>query len=574
MKKMLSFFSVLFVTTTLLGQVSFSDVATTSGVAVSYGSSVLGGGVSFADFDGDGWDDITYSSDENSRVYFFKNNNGTFSEVTFTGINHFYKTKQVIWVDYDNDGDKDFFATSSNDVNKFYRNDGNMSFTDISATCGLFTANLFTYGASFGDIDNDGDLDVFISNRGEGASQRNFLYLNDNGTSIDITNSAGIHPVGELSFCAAFFDYDNDGDQDIYVANDKADKMNRFYKNNGDNTFEDVSIATGTGISIDAMSTTIEDYNNDGWLDIYVTNTTAGNYLFKNNGDGTFTNEATASGTEFNSIAWGATFLDADNDSNLDLYVSGMLDGSDPNFISSAFYHSNGDNTFTIPTSIGFMNESRQSYANAIGDYNNDGKPDIIVMNDTEANYLWKNETSNTNNWIKIKLEGTTSNKDGIGNKIEVFANGKSQYRYTLCGEGYLGQNSSYEFVGVSTATNIDYIKVTWNTTGQVETITNIQPNQSIIIQEGNGVLSIDNEGLSTFNIYPNPSVNGVFNIHFSANETHQLSIFDVSGRLLFTRTIINLTDSFSLDTYAKGVYFAKITSEEKSSTVVKLLNN
>ncbi|MFY0630962.1 MAG: VCBS repeat-containing protein [Flavobacteriaceae bacterium] len=574
MKKILSFFSVLLISTATLGQISFSDVATANGVDVSYGDSFLGGGVSFTDFDGDGWDDITYSSDETQQVYFFKNNGGTFSQVSFTGINQSYKTKQVVWVDFDNDGDKDLFVTSISDPNILYLNEGSMSFKDITSTSGLFTENLATYGASFSDIDNDGDLDVFISNRGDTADHRNYLYRNDNGIFIDISSSAGIVSVGELSFCAAFFDYDNDGDQDIYVANDKFDKMNRLYKNNGDNTFDDVSVASGTGVSIDAMSTTIEDYNNDGWLDIYVTNTASGNYLFKNNGDGTFTDQATTSGTSFNSFAWGAVFFDADNDSNLDLYVSGSLDGSVPSLISSAFYQSNGDGTFTIPTNIGFNSENRRSFSNAIGDYNNDGLADIIVMNDTDDNYLWKNETSNANNWIKIKLEGVTSNKDGIGNKIEIFADGKSQYRYTLCGEGYLGQNSSYEFVGVGTAATIDYIKVTWNTTGLVETINNVQSNQSIIIQEGNGVLSSHQEETPRFNVYPNPSVDGFFNINFSTTETYQITVYDVSGRILFTKETENITAGFSLDKYAKGIYFAKVTSEGRSTNLVKLLNN
>lgn len=567
---------LLLVSASLYSQLSFSDVASLTGVGVSYGNSTFGGGVSFADFDNDGWDDITFSSDENNRTFFFKNNNGTFSNITLVGINHMHKTKQVIWVDYDNDGDKDFFATSISDGNKFYRNNGDMTFTDITNTVGIFTDNKFSYGASFGDIDNDGDLDLFISNRGDSnISERNYLYKNESGTFVDITSSAGIQLVGELSFCSAIFDYDNDGDQDIFVANDKGDKMNRLYRNKGDGTFDDVSIASGTGVFMDAMSTTIGDYNNDGWFDIYVTNTPSGNYFFENNGgSGTFTNVASSTETEFNSFAWGSTFLDADNDSNLDLYVSGMLDGSVSSLISSAFYSNDGDGTFTIPSGIGFDGEDRASYSNAIGDYNNDGKPDIIVMNDTDNNYLWKNESVNSNNWIKIKLEGVSSNRDGIGNKIEINAGGKSQYRYTLAGEGYIAQNSSFEFVGLDAATNIDYIKVTWNKTGIVETINNITPNQAITIKEGNGiVLSTSTEELNSFSVYPNPSNNGLFYLSITNDEVHQIEVTDLTGRQIFINENIISSDHIDLSKLSSGVYLAKITSGKKSK-VVKLIRN
>lgn len=277
-------------------QLLFKENATAKGAGYAYGSSVFGGGVSFADFNNDGWDDLTYATDETKEVLFFQNNNGTFNLVDL-GINDTYRVKQVIWVDYDNDGDKDFLATSITGFNKFYRNDDNMSFTDITSSCGLFTDNQLTYGATFGDLDND------------------------------------------------------------------------------------------------------------GWFDIYVTHT-AGNNLLKNNGDGTFTDVATTTETSFDSIAWGAVFLDADNDSELDLYVSGMLDGSDPNKLPSAFYHNQGG-SYIIPNNIGFVNDTRSSFGNAIGDFNNDGLADIVVMNNSnENNFLWENQTTTTNNWIKIKLEG------------------------------------------------------------------------------------------------------------------------------------------------------------------------
>ena len=583
----ISFIFFLFFSNILYSQIAFEDVASYIGVDYSYGDSEYGGGVSFADFNNDGWDDITYASEDGAQVYFFKNNNGVFNLVTLNGISNTYKTKQVIWIDYDNDGDKDLFATAIEGINQFYRNDGDMSFTNISSTIGFFQTDLFTYGASFGDIDNDGDLDVFISNRtNTEENQRNYLYRNDEGIYIDITQSSGI-PIqdedgnenSQLSFCTIFFDYNKDGFQDIYLANDKIDNINRLYKNLGNGTFEDVSVASGSGIAVNAMTTTLGDYNNDGWFDIYITNTQSsqagnGNVLLMNNADGTFTNVAEETGTTFNSFAWGAVFLDADNDTLLDLYVSGGFDGSIGSFLSAAFYHQQNDGTFVIPQNIGFENDTRKSYSNAIGDINNDGKPDIIVCNDIENNFLWENKTVNENNWLKVKLEGVISNRDGIGNTIEISIDGESQYRYTLAGEGYLSQNSFYEFFGTGTATEIDFIKVTWTATGTTETINNVDVNQAIIIKEGSGILSnTDIQTDNFFSMYPNPSNNGIFKLSISDNETVSLQIFDLSGRLVTKKDDLRNNDEIDVSHYHKGIYIAKISSGRNISSIKLLVN-
>jgi len=559
-------------------QLAFEDVATQVGVNYSYGDSEYGGGVSFADFNNDGWDDITYATEDGAQIYFFENNNGVFNLVTLNGISNTYKTKQVIWIDYDNDGDKDLFVTAIEGINEFYRNDGGMNFTNISSTIGFFQTDLFTYGTSFGDIDNDGDLDAFISNRtSTEQNQRNYLYRNDEGTFVDITQSSGI-PIedeegnenSQLSFCTMFFDYNKDGFQDIYLANDKTDNINRLYKNLGNGTFEDVSVASGSGIAVNAMTTTLGDYNNDGWFDIYITNTQSsqagnGNVLLKNNGDGTFTNVAEETGTTFNSLAWGAVFLDADNDTLLDLYVSGGFDGSIGSFLSAAFYHQQNDGIFVIPQNIGFENDTRKSFSNAIGDINNDGKPDIIVCNDTENNFLWENKTTNTNNWLKVKLEGVTTNRDGIGNTIEIFINGRSQYRYTLAGEGYISQNSYHEFFGLGEATEVDYVKVTWTGTNTEDIIYDVNANQSITIKEGIGVLtSNDIQTNSLFSLYPNPSYDGVFKLSVNNNKSNTLKVYDLAGRLILKIKNLKDKDQFSLNHCKKGIYLAKVSSDHK----------
>jgi len=559
-------------------QLAFDDVAAQIGVDYSYGDSEYGGGVSFADFDNDGWDDITYASENGVDLYFFKNTNGVFNLVTFNGISNTSKAKQVIWVDYDNDGDKDFFVTAIEGKNAFYSNDGEMNFTDISSTIGIFQTDLFTYGASFGDIDNDGDLDLFISNRS--PEDHNYLYRNDSGIYVDITGTSGISLEGQLSFCSIFFDYDKDGLQDIYVSNDKEENINRLYKNLGDGVFQDVSESSNAGVDVSAMSTTLGDFNNDGWFDIYITNTPfsqvssiQGNVLLKNNGDGTFTNVATETGTSFDSVGWGSVFLDADNDGLLDIYVSSSENGNG-SLISSAFYHQQDDETFTIPQDIGFNTDLRESYTNAIGDINNDGKPEIVVGNDTDNNFLWQNNTLNENNWLKVKLEGVVSNKDGIGNTIEINVDGQSQYRYTLAGEGYLSQNSFYEFFGTGLSNLIDYVKVTWTSTGATETFNNIEANQSITIKEGIGILNDNNYIVEDLlSIYPNPSNDGVFKLSTKNNESNTLKVYDLSGRLIFKVKNLKNNDEFSLNHCKKGIYVANLSSGKKSSTIKLVLN-
>ncbi len=559
-------FTVLFllgVTGIGFGQASFQESAVALRTDVTYGNSFLGGGVSFCDFDGDGWDDITYATGSGQEIYFFKNNQGTFSQINL-GIANTFKVKQVIWIDYDNDGDKDFFATSIEGFNKFYRNDGNLSFTDITASIGFFTDDKRTFGASFGDIDNDGDLDAFICNRDDiAANQYSYLYRNDNGTYVDITAAAGLSTEAQLSFCSAFFDYNNDGFQDIYIANDKFSNINRLYKNNGDGTFTDVSVASGAGIAIDAMSTTIGDYNNDGWFDIYVSNSPGGNYHLRNNGDGTFTNVASTVGTDFFSVGWGAVFLDADNDTDVDLYVSSSEVGAITARLPSAFYENQGNDTFTIPAGIGFENDNRKSYSNAIGDINNDGLPDIIVMNDTENNFLWKNTSSNANHWLKIKLQGVVSNSDGIGSKIEISAGGKVQYRYTLSGEGYLAQNSTTEFFGLKDAAVVDYVKVTW-LSGIQDVLENVAVNQTLNLVEGENVLSTDTFQEAGIRIYPNPS-NGIFNIKVpNAEEVKTLIIYDVFGKKIHTQSLNTDNTRINLARFSEGLYFFTIISDSK----------
>jgi hypothetical protein len=516
------------------GQAFFTEQAANLGCAnSSYGTGSLGGGISFFDFDNDGWDDITLSQEEDRPVRFFRNNQGNFTEVTFNMIQNQGEVKSVTWVDYDNDGDNDFYISTRNEANQLFRNDGNMQFTDVTQASGLGGNFVFSWGASWGDYNKDGFLDLFQSVRDDGSDFNRLYRNNGDGTFSNITVAAGLETAGYASFCAAFVDYNNDGWQDIYVANDRVPNKNLLYQNNADGTFTEVGALSGTDFNIDAMSTTIGDYNRDGWMDIYVTNRYVDNVFLENQGNSTFIDIAQQTGTTMNSFAWGSVFLDAENDGDLDLYVSAE-DYSPAPSLSAAYYENNGNGQYNIPSDAGFVGDDAQSYANAIGDIQNDGYPDIAVLNfEPNDMFLWRNDSPQANNWLKVKLEGVQSNRMGIGSVIEISVNGQSQYNYTLLGEGYISQNSAWEFFGIGTATSIDYIRIKW-LSGTEDLITDPPVNSHLVIREGNGIV-LGNEQLSTsdMQISPNPA-RDVLRIAVPGESLGQIVLRTVTGSVLW----------------------------------------
>ena len=317
----------------LLGhsQILFEDVS--ESINFSFSNDVMfGTGVSFCDFDNDGWDDITVSGDD-QPIGFFRNVNGIFEEVTYELENLPMSLKQAVWIDFDNDGDKDLFLASEEYKNRLYRND-DFIFTDITVAAGLPDIVLQTNSGSWGDYDNDGDLDLFLSNRDLDQNIPNMLFRNNGDeTFTNVNASCGIGNVSMITFQGTFFDYNNDGWLDIYLINDRKVTPNILYHNNGDGTFSDMSVQAEAGYVMDAMSVGLDDYDADGFIDVYITNTAfdedfpvPANALMKNDGDGTFSEIAIPSGVSFDRISWGASFVDMDNNGKLDLYVSGVDD--------------------------------------------------------------------------------------------------------------------------------------------------------------------------------------------------------------------------------------------------------
>ena len=572
--KIFYFVGLVFCSSIGFSQINFSDSSQISGLNnTEFGLGNFGGGISFYDFNEDGFDDITMATEDMQNVRFFENtgNNG-FNEISFNGINAPFENKSVIWVDYDNDGDLDFFVTNYLASNHLYQNDGNYNFTEVSQSAGLNENFIRSWGASWADYDKDGDLDLLILHRdGLNQTEYNILYQNNgDGTFTDVTALAGLSLQNHLSFCAAFFDYNNDGWVDIYIANDKTITHNLLYKNNGDGTFTDVSASSQSDIVMDAMSTAIGDYNKDGFFDIYITNTSSGNVFLKNNGDETFTDVATSTNTTLNSFCWGSVFLDADLDTDLDLYISCSINNSQ-GVASAAFYEQiTPTNFMELPNAM--ANDDATSFSNAIGDYNDDGKADIVVLNFSPYDlFLWHNETQTSNNWAKIKLKGTISNSMAIGAVIELKPeNLPTQYELVLCSEGYIAQNSAYEFFGIGNAQQIENLTIKWPN-GLEESYQNLPVNTTYVIEENTGILNADEFILESPKIYPNPA-SSIVNIK-TQNIVKQVKIFSLQGKLLYQKEIDATDFTVDIQQFSGGIYILELvgdTHSYKQKLVVK----
>lgn len=464
---------------------TFESVALEMGVAEQYVGGFLGGGVSFCDFDKDGWDDVSFTQNGSDPV-FYHNVNGIFTPMSLPIYNEF-EMKQITWVDFDNDGDRDLFTTSMFAPFRLYENDGAMQFTEVTETSGLPWTAYMTFGNSWGDYDRDGFLDVYISTY-DGPflgdpSVTNYLFRNNgDGTFTDRTIETGLGNGSNYTFMSLWLDYDNDLWPDLFVINDRLESANYLYHNNGDGTFTDVSIAANMNNYIYAMCNSGDDYDNDGDLDVYITNSTQGNLMKRNNGDGTFSDAAAETGTILNRFTWAAQFIDADNDTWQDLHICSTPHIQTPG--QNQFLKNNGGVFMHHEVAAGISADGGWSRGSAMGDINNDGFPDLAILkNSPDFSSILKN-TSDQNHWMKVTLEGVESNRDGISSWIECYTNGQKFVRYTYCGESYLCQNSTSEFFGLAENEVVDSLIVRW-TSGIIDTWYHIPADQSLYLVEG-----------------------------------------------------------------------------------------
>ncbi len=480
MKECYLFIALCFYALTLPGQ--FIDVSCEAPFYITSMGNYLGTGVSFYDVDRDGLDDVTLCS-AGSDIRIYLNQGGFYAD--YFAIENLQDAKCPLWADIDNDGDSDFLYTIRGGSVRLFRNDGDLSFTEITDDMNLPFTNAPSYGASWGDYDRDGFLDLYVCNYNDGSlgTMRNWLFHNNaDGTFTEQAIALGVDNGLKFSFQSTWVDFDQDGWLDLYVVNDRHDG-NALYHNTG-GTFANISSSSGTDIEIDAMSNSISDIDNDGDFDIFCTNIPAeGNKMLRNNGDLVFSDATNYSGLAVYSNCWSGLWIDHDLDGNDDIQIcdGDYFNTSDPN----SFFVNDGTGHFvqiagggSIPGDDGF------SYCSAKGDINNDGRWDYIVVNDfPESVDLFENSTT-SNHWIKIGLQGTLGNADGVGSIIKVYSQGKFYMTQTMSGENFMSQDSQYEIVGIGSNTFIDSIVVQWPG-GWIDRWYGIDADQFIMLEEG-----------------------------------------------------------------------------------------
>lgn len=447
---------------------------------------------SWADYNGDGFDDMIIIDNSNYHTSLFTNNgDGTFSENTDNAIyNNDGPSIACSWGDYNNDGNIDLYICNTGNggaaasENFLYRNDGNGVFTKI--TEGLIVNDQgWSLGAAWADYDNDGFLDLYVSN----FTELNCLYRNNGDESFTKITEGEIVTDYFNTYSASWSDYDNDGFQDLFVVNyfysGLPGQNDCLYHNNGDGTFTKNTTALIANDLALSQGASWGDFNNDGWLDLFVTvNDFADidhNLLYKNNGAGDFTLVSASPSTDGRS-SFGAAWLDINNDGFLDLTVSN--NGSSSKRLNY-LYLNNGDETFTDQDTDEATTTPLRDFCTTISDYDHNGYPDIFTpsYSTTLIHGLYQNN-GGTNNWLTVRLEGVISNRSAIGARIRCYSDGIAQTREVSSTSGQYCGGSLAQMFGIGTAVAIDSITINWPS-GIHQVINNPDINQILNITEG-----------------------------------------------------------------------------------------
>ena len=486
----------------------------------------MGSGGLFFDYNNDGHLDIylvnggtisgarqdIYRDPKHVNVLYRNRGDGTFVDATVEAQlqqNSGYGMG-CLSADYDNDGDADLYLTNFG-RNQLYRNNGDGTFTDATSYAGVGDGS-WSVSATFGDYNLDGYLDLYVANyldyRSETAhacflegvhiycgpheypGARDTLYRNNgDGTFTDVTARAGLHNAGK-GLGTLFTDCNNDGYPDIFVANDAVPDF--LYRNNRDGTFTDIAVTAGVaynseGRATASMGVANGDYNNDERADIFITNFSLEiNSLFHNDGDGFYTMTTFETGLadpSFSQLGFGTQFLDADNDGTLELFVANGHVWDNVSKITPSLSYKQRCQIFGKTDTGKFrdLSETAGSFFKrpivargvAVGDYNNDGATDVLVTCCGEAPALLRNDSQTAHrkhNWVKIRLVGAESNRDGIGAKVWVQTNRNTQFKEATCGGSYASSSDPTLHFGIGTQERIQSIEVQWQS-GRGQTV-------------------------------------------------------------------------------------------------------
>jgi hypothetical protein len=441
----------------------------------------FGNGVSVFDYDQDNKDDITIAQPYLGISTFHVENNVLVPDL-FLPLP--LNLKQLIWADFNNDGDKELFVTAyGGGLYLFDYEEGQLTQIEGSFSSSIFG---YFYGASAADFDNDGDLDLFVCqyfNYQFIGSYPNLLFRNDGDFNfVEVGEIFGVNAVTNNSFQSVWLDFNRDGWQDLYVINDK-NVPNLFYQNNNGSSFSEIAMLNNSNIAMSCMSNSISDYNRDGYFDVFITDGVTP-VLLEGDGSGIFSEVANDVGFEPFETGWGALWIDDDLDGWDDLHICQGGTVYTPMYNQ---YYKNNQGNFLFSNS--FDSTFKVSFVNAKGDFDGDCIADFIVMNASPNSYdLWKGLPSN-NNYLKIALEGTISNPDAVGAIVEVYTNAELGMKALLFGDNYISQNSGDLIFGIGNAEIVDSVRVFWPR-GLVEKFYAIEPNQSYVIVEGSNEMN------------------------------------------------------------------------------------
>lgn len=542
---------------------NFSEV----GLAAGVGFAIPQRGAAWGDFDNDNDPDLFVTSTEGVNWQLFRNDGGTFVNVAAAAgvTGNGFTGEQCVWGDYDNDGDLDLYVATIG-TNVLYRNNGNGTFVSAGAAAGVAWEGLGSLGASWADYNNDGHLDLFVATIGA----NDVLYENDgDGTFTDVSALAGIGGAGEDTFGGTWGDYDNDGDADLFVHNDTA--ANRLFRNEGDGSFTEVTPSFMREGSVRSWGATWHDYDHDADLDLYVTTLGSPCRLYRNKGNGQFTEVGAAAGVNAGGSQTGSTIADYDFDGDSDIYAASYEEANIyfDNLTGAAYYNS------------GKASLVRQSRSVSTADYNGDGDLDIFVVVGNSTNLLYANNGT-ANPWIRLKLVGTASNRAAIGATVTLRSAGKRHLQQVSGGTGYLSQDDQRLTFGLGNTAGPDTFEVRWPS-GEVQTVTGLARNAVHTITESGGAEAKPDlfRPPPVFHLAqnsPNP-FRGATTIAFQlpASGRVRLEILDVQGRLV--RTLVDRV--FGSGEYEEtwdggrddggrataGIYFYRLTVPGGSAT-------